>query len=71
MDNAEYDKLNTAIVASTNMTSMAKFLIVLGECPGSRDGSVGIATSYRLDGRGSIPGRDKKLLSSTQRPDRP
>jgi hypothetical protein len=35
---------------------MAKFLIVLGEYPESRDSSVGIATGYRLDGRGSIPG---------------
>jgi hypothetical protein len=34
----------------------------------SRDSSVGIATDYRLDSRGSIPGRDKNfsLLHSVQ-----
>jgi hypothetical protein len=32
---------------------------------GSRDGSVGTATSYRLDVPGSIPGRGKLSLFST------
>jgi hypothetical protein len=36
----------------------------------SRDNSVGIVTSYRLHGRGSIPGRAKRLFSSPQRSDR-
>jgi hypothetical protein len=45
---------------------MAKFLNVLGACPDSRESSVGMAKGYRLDGRDSIPGRGKKLLSSTQ-----
>jgi hypothetical protein len=31
---------------------------------------VGIATSYGLDGRGSIPGRGKRFFSSPQRSDR-
>jgi hypothetical protein len=31
---------------------------------------VGNATSYELDGRGSIPGRAKRFFSSPQRPDR-
>jgi hypothetical protein len=30
----------------------------------SRNSSVGIATDYRLDSRGSIPGRDNIFLSS-------
>jgi hypothetical protein len=30
---------------------------------GSRDSSVGIATSYGLDGRGSIPGTGKRFFS--------
>jgi hypothetical protein len=30
----------------------------------SRDSSVGIATGYGLDGRGSIPGKGKKFFSS-------
>jgi hypothetical protein len=30
----------------------------------------GIATGYGLDGRGSIPGRGKRLFSTPQRPDR-
>jgi hypothetical protein len=34
------------------------------------DGSVGIATGYGLDGRGSSPGRDKRFFCSLQRPDR-
>jgi hypothetical protein len=37
---------------------------------GSRVSSVGIATGCRLDGRGSIPGRDKRFLCAPQRPDR-
>jgi hypothetical protein len=36
----------------------------------NRDSSVGIATCYDLAGRGSIPGRRKRFLSSPQRPDR-
>jgi hypothetical protein len=36
----------------------------------SRETSVGIAMGYRQDGRGSIPGRDKREFSSPQRPDR-
>jgi hypothetical protein len=36
----------------------------------SRDSSVGIAASCRLDGRDSISGRDKRFLSSPQRQDR-
>jgi hypothetical protein len=32
--------------------------------------SVGVATGYGLDGRGSIPGRSKRHFSSPQRPDR-
>jgi hypothetical protein len=35
----------------------------------SRDSSVGIAMAYRLDVRGSIPGKGKRLSSSLQRPD--
>jgi hypothetical protein len=35
-----------------------------------RDSSVGIATSYGLEGRGSVPGRNKRFFSSPQRPDR-
>jgi hypothetical protein len=31
-----------------------------------RDGSVGTAMGYRLDGRGSIPGRDFSLLHNVQ-----
>jgi hypothetical protein len=30
--------------------------------------SVGVATGYRLDDQGSIPGRDKRLFSTQQRP---
>jgi hypothetical protein len=30
----------------------------------SRDGSVGIARSYRLDNRSSIPGRNNRLFTS-------
>jgi hypothetical protein len=30
-------------------------------CTVNRESSVGIATSYGLDGRGSIPGRGKKF----------
>jgi hypothetical protein len=37
----------------------------------SRHSSVGIATGYGLDGRGSIPNKAKGFLSSPQRPDRP
>jgi hypothetical protein len=33
-----------------------------------RDTSVGIEKYYGLDGRGSIPGRDKGYLYSAQRP---
>jgi hypothetical protein len=36
----------------------------------SLDSSVGIATGYWLDSRGSSPGKSKKFLSSPQRPDR-
>jgi hypothetical protein len=32
-------------------------------------GSVGIATGYEMDDRGSIPGRGKSFFSSPQRPD--
>jgi hypothetical protein len=31
---------------------------------------VGIATGYKLDGRGSIPGRGRRFMSSPQGPDR-
>jgi hypothetical protein len=34
------------------------------------DSSVGLATGYGLDGRGSFPGRGKRFVSSPQRPDR-
>jgi HKD family nuclease len=34
------------------------------------DSSVGIATDYEIDGRGSIPGRVKKFFCSPQRPKR-
>jgi hypothetical protein len=33
----------------------------------SQDSSAGTAIGYRLDGRGPIPGKDMKLLSSSQR----
>jgi hypothetical protein len=36
----------------------------------SRDSSVGIATDYGLDGRGSIYGSDKRFLSTPQRRER-
>jgi hypothetical protein len=36
----------------------------------NRDSSVGKATSYGLNGRGSIPGKDKRFLSSPEHPDR-
>jgi hypothetical protein len=39
-------------------------------CLESRDSSVGTAIEYRLDGRGLIPGRGKRFLSSPQRSDR-
>jgi hypothetical protein len=35
-----------------------------------RDSSVSIETGYGVDSRGSIAGRSKKFLSTTQRPDR-
>jgi hypothetical protein len=35
-----------------------------------QDSSVGIEAGYGLDGRGSIPGRDKRPSSTPQRPDR-
>jgi hypothetical protein len=45
-------------------------LIYLPTCGlGSRDSSVGIATGYRLDGQGYIPGREKKSFSTPQHPD--
>jgi hypothetical protein len=34
-----------------------------------RDSSVGTSTDYRLDDRGSIPTKDNKLFSISQRPD--
>jgi hypothetical protein len=34
----------------------------------SRDSSVGIETGYKMDGAGSIPGRDKRFFSTPQRP---
>jgi hypothetical protein len=37
-------------------------------CSG-RDSSVTIETGYRMDGHGSIPGRDKVFLFISQRPD--
>jgi hypothetical protein len=38
----------------------------------SRDSSVGtIATSYGLDGRGSIPGRGMQFITTPYRPDQP
>jgi hypothetical protein len=37
----------------------------------SRDSSVGIATGYRLDGWGWIPGRGKIFLFSTAGPTQP
>jgi hypothetical protein len=36
----------------------------------SRDSAVDILTAYRLDGRGSIPGRGKRFFCTTQRRDR-
>jgi hypothetical protein len=36
----------------------------------SRDSSVGVGTGYRLDGRGSITGRDKIFVSIPKRQDR-
>jgi hypothetical protein len=36
----------------------------------NRDSSVGIAMDCGLDGRGLIPGRDKKFFFTPQRPDR-
>jgi hypothetical protein len=36
----------------------------------SRIISVGIATGYRLDCRGSIPGRGKRFFHTPQQPDR-
>jgi hypothetical protein len=44
---------------------------VLATAKGSRDSSVGIATGYGLDGRGSISGKDKRFFYTSQRPDRP
>jgi hypothetical protein len=36
----------------------------------SLDNSLSIATSYRLDGKGSIPDREKRFSDIPQRPDR-
>jgi hypothetical protein len=37
---------------------------------GSRDSSLGVATGYEVDGRGSIPGRSKRFFSTPRCPDR-
>jgi hypothetical protein len=37
-------------------------------CTISRDNSVAITMDYELDGRGSIPGKDKRFFSSSQYP---
>jgi hypothetical protein len=34
---------------------------------GSRGNLIGIVTGYRLDGRGSIPGREKRVFSTASR----
>jgi hypothetical protein len=44
-----------------------KYMLILFR---SWDSSVGIATCYRLDGRGSVRGRGKRFFFSPQRPDR-
>jgi hypothetical protein len=55
---------------SANAAHFGRVLIGSKVAVGSRDSSVGIATSYRLDGRCSIPGKGKKIFSTSQRPDR-
>jgi hypothetical protein len=35
-----------------------------------REGAVGVATSYGLDGRGSVLSKSKIIFSSPQRPDK-
>jgi hypothetical protein len=40
---------------------MLLYLIILLNQFNSRDSSVGIATEYRLEVRGSIPGKDKRF----------
>jgi hypothetical protein len=50
---------------------MQYYSIANGMIVGSRDSSVGIATSYRLDSRGLIPGKgtdSRKTLGPTQPP---
>jgi hypothetical protein len=44
------------------------YLVYLQEFGGSRDISVGIATGYRLGGRGSNPGIGKIFLFTAARP---
>jgi hypothetical protein len=45
-------------------------IIIIHHNPVSVDSSVNIETGYGLNGRNSIPGRDKKLLYSPQHPHR-
>jgi hypothetical protein len=45
------------------------FKFPIPRCTMKRGNSVGIATDYALNGRKSIPGRDKRFLSTPHRPD--
>jgi hypothetical protein len=45
----------------SRLRSFSVVVVVVVVVVKSRDSAVGIATSYWLDGRGSIPGRDKRL----------
>jgi hypothetical protein len=72
MTSSEVGRKNLVRVSSSiglNITGVSK-IILLMLVQVSRDASVGIVTGYRLDGRGSIPGRGKIFFSSPQRPDR-
>jgi hypothetical protein len=44
--------------------------VEVGSFCGIRDSSVGIATGYGLDGRGSISGGGKRFFCTPQHPDR-
>jgi hypothetical protein len=57
-------------MASHNDVSPIKYVSVICICEDSQYSSMGTATGYGLDGRGSIPGRVKRRFSTPQYPDR-
>jgi hypothetical protein len=68
-----YQHVRSPIVYSVNIKETIQNIssvVLLATSSFILDSSVGIGTGYGVDGRGSIPGKGKRFVSSPQCPDR-